>query len=205
MGPSAWSRLPPEGCKTWKFAESNFLPELSVERLWSHSGFIHSISNCGSEIRDKGLTAYNTGRDLPGWTTPVFVAYNLFTLRADHVDYDAQTRTLQATGNVVIVNAGGETQRVDFPRTFKIEQTGQSFTPLPDYAENRLRSDFRWARLKTPSLAHFRMPDQVHRIANQFGGSSSGDQYPAAGTSCRGDCVRGQAPSPCWSCDGGCA
>jgi hypothetical protein len=63
---------------------------------------------------------YNTGRDLPGWTTPVFVAYNLFTLQADHVAYNLETRTLQATGNVVVVSAGGETQKAG-SLTFKIE------------------------------------------------------------------------------------
>jgi hypothetical protein len=76
---------------------------------------------------DKGF-AYNIGRDWPGWTTPVFVAYNLFTLRADHVIYNMQTRILHATGNVVNVNAGGETQRAD-SITFKIED-GQA-SPLP--------------------------------------------------------------------------
>ncbi len=64
----------------------------------------------------------------PGLGTQVFAAYNLFTLRADHVIYDVQTRTLQATGKVVATNADGETQRAD-SMTFKIEN-GQA-TPLP--------------------------------------------------------------------------
>jgi hypothetical protein len=33
---------------------------------------------------------------------PVFVAYNLFSLRADKVIYDAKSRTIRATGNVVV-------------------------------------------------------------------------------------------------------
>jgi hypothetical protein len=68
---------------------------------------------------DKGFV-YNTDRDWRGWTTPVFVAYNLFTLRANSVIYDLRTGTLQATGDVVVVNADGETQRGD-SMTFRIE------------------------------------------------------------------------------------
>jgi hypothetical protein len=71
---------------------------------------------------------YNTGRDLPGWTTPVFVAYNLFTLRADHVVFNLEASTLQATGNVVTANPDGETQRAA-SMTFRIEN-GHA-TPLP--------------------------------------------------------------------------
>jgi hypothetical protein len=59
---------------------------------------------------------------------PVFVAYNLFTLRADKVVYDAQGRTLEATGNVVADSAEGSTQRADSMK-FRIEN-GQA-TPLP--------------------------------------------------------------------------
>jgi len=58
----------------------------------------------------------------------VFVAYNLFTLRADDVVYDVRSRTLEATGNVVSVNADGVARRAD-STTFKIEN-GQ-VTPLP--------------------------------------------------------------------------
>jgi len=53
---------------------------------------------------------YNTGKDWPSWKTPVFLAYNLFTLRADHVVYDAQSRTLRAMGIVVAVAARGITR-----------------------------------------------------------------------------------------------
>jgi len=55
--------------------------------------------------------AYNTRNVLPN--LPVFAAYNLFTLRADHVVYDVKRRTLQATGNVVTVDADGATRRAD--------------------------------------------------------------------------------------------
>jgi len=37
-----------------------------------------------------------------GFRNPVFVAFNLFTLTADHVSYDMNSRTLLATGNVTI-------------------------------------------------------------------------------------------------------
>ena len=50
----------------------------------------------------------------------LFVAYNLFTLQADHVVYNEQGRTLEATGNVVATNADGATHHAD-SMTFKIE------------------------------------------------------------------------------------
>jgi hypothetical protein len=42
---------------------------------------------------------------------PVFVAYNLFTLRADYVVYDEKSRTLEANGNVIFEAADGIVQR----------------------------------------------------------------------------------------------
>jgi hypothetical protein len=56
----------------------------------------------------------------PSSSETVFVAYNLFTLRAEHVVYDMQARTLQATGNVVMTNAYGVSRYADSLR-FKIE------------------------------------------------------------------------------------
>lgn len=56
---------------------------------------------------------------------PVFVAYNLFTLRADHVTYDVQAKILRASGRVVTTNSDGATQRAD-SMAFKIEN-GQAF------------------------------------------------------------------------------
>lgn len=75
---------------------------------------------------DRGYT-YNTGAHLPGSQSPVFVAYNLFTVQADHVLYDVQGRTLEATGNVVATSADGATKRAD-SMAFKIEN-GEA-TPL---------------------------------------------------------------------------
>jgi hypothetical protein len=55
-----------------------------------------------------------------GLQNPVVVAYNLFTLRADEVIYDVRSRTLRATGDVVVEGVDGTTQRGD-SMTFKIE------------------------------------------------------------------------------------
>jgi hypothetical protein len=59
---------------------------------------------------------------------PVFVAYNLFTLRAKRVVYDVQSRTLEATGNVVAAKADGATEHAD-SMTFRIEN-GEAI-PIP--------------------------------------------------------------------------
>lgn len=69
---------------------------------------------------------YNTRNVLPN--LPVFVAYNLFTLRAEHVIYDVQSKTLQATGNVVFSNSDGATQHAE-SMTLTIED-GQA-SPVP--------------------------------------------------------------------------
>jgi hypothetical protein len=82
---------------------------------------------------NRGYT-YNTGAHLPGSQSPVFVAYNLFTLRADHVIYDGRGQTLWAKGNVVVVQADGATQRAD-SMTFRIEN-GQA-SPLPSESVNQ--------------------------------------------------------------------
>jgi len=63
---------------------------------------------------------YRSGRNPPTLGTPVFVAYNLFTLRADHVTYDEMNRTLHANGKVVVINEKGESQRAD-SMSFRIE------------------------------------------------------------------------------------
>ena len=63
---------------------------------------------------------------------PVLVEYNLFTLHADHVTYDAQRRILTATGRVVAANESGVEELSD-SLTFKIEE-GQAL-PLPAQPE----------------------------------------------------------------------
>ncbi len=56
-------------------------------------------------------------RTVAGNTTsyagPVFVAYNLLSLRADRVTYDSKSKSLQASGHVVAVNEPGTVQRAD--------------------------------------------------------------------------------------------
>jgi hypothetical protein len=60
-------------------------------------------------------------RKLPdGKETLVFVAYNLFTLRAERVVYDAQHRILKATGNVIVMPEQGTTHRAD-SMSFRME------------------------------------------------------------------------------------
>jgi len=51
---------------------------------------------------------------------PVSVAYNLFSLAANKVVYDANNATIEASGNVVVSNASGVTRRTQ-SITFKIE------------------------------------------------------------------------------------
>jgi len=53
------------------------------------------------------------GDNSPPYKNPVFVAYNLFSLQADKVKYDAHSRTLEASGNVVVMNESGVTQRAE--------------------------------------------------------------------------------------------
>jgi len=80
-----------------------------------------------SRQRTDRETVYRS-RISQGFKTPVLVAYNLFTLQADEVVYDVQSRILRATGNVVATNADGIARGAD-SMTFKIEN-GQA-TPLP--------------------------------------------------------------------------
>jgi hypothetical protein len=68
---------------------------------------------------DEGIS-YNARAVWPGIQTPVFVAWNLLTIRADHVVLNVEARNLRATGDVVIVNGVGNAQRAD-SITFKIE------------------------------------------------------------------------------------
>lgn len=56
----------------------------------------------------------------PGLDTPVFVAYNLFTLRADQVTYDVKARIVRAVGHVVVANPDGTTLRAE-SIAFRIE------------------------------------------------------------------------------------
>ena len=68
---------------------------------------------------------YNTGREMPGFQTQVFVAYNLLTLRADHVDYNVQDRMLKATGNVIVNRTDGTKNTAD-SMSFKLTANGEA-------------------------------------------------------------------------------
>lgn len=76
---------------------------------------------------ENGKTYTYSGDTYPPYNNPVFVAYNLFSLQADKVIYDLKNRTIKATGNVVVEDGSGATQRAD-SMTLKIEY-GQA-TPL---------------------------------------------------------------------------
>ena len=67
------------------------------------------------------------GQMLPNYRTPVFVAYDLFTLEADEVSYDLQKHTIVAKGDVVISGGSGNSKPTASLR-FKIKD-GQ-VTPL---------------------------------------------------------------------------
>jgi hypothetical protein len=67
-----------------------------------------------------GSTYSYMGEKTLEYEAPVFAVYNLFSLQADKVTYDVETRTIEASGNVVAVNALGTSQRVD-STVFKIE------------------------------------------------------------------------------------
>jgi lipopolysaccharide assembly outer membrane protein LptD (OstA) len=51
---------------------------------------------------------------------PVFVAYDLFSLQADHVSFNAKQRKIEASGDVVVTNESGETRHAD-SMAFKVE------------------------------------------------------------------------------------
>lgn len=70
--------------------------------------YVHYVSR--SQIEH---TYTYAGLNYSPYKNPVFVAYNLFSLQADKVEYDAQSRTLAANGNVVVMNESGVTHRAE--------------------------------------------------------------------------------------------
>lgn len=66
-----------------------------------------------------GNRYFYTGEKGPN-DDPVFVAYNLFSLRADEVIYEAKSRTITASGNVVAIDESGMAERAN-SMTFRIE------------------------------------------------------------------------------------
>jgi hypothetical protein len=68
---------------------------------------------------NNGGYAYSSHR-LGPTSTPVFVAYNLFSLQAKEVTYDPQDGVLAAQGDVVVADASGKEQRFESAR-FRME------------------------------------------------------------------------------------
>jgi hypothetical protein len=66
----------------------------------------------GSREAD-GRTYRYIGETRP-YETPVFVAYNLFSLRADKVSYDEKSRIVEASGNVIVDDESGRSRRADY-------------------------------------------------------------------------------------------
>ena len=91
------------------------------------SGYVYSAGVDFSVLPEPSYV-YRSGHAPPTLGPPVFVAYNLFTLRADHVTYDEKNQTLHANGKVVAANEKGETQRSE-SMTYRVEN-GEA-TPLP--------------------------------------------------------------------------
>jgi hypothetical protein len=91
------------------------------------TGYVYSAPVDFSVIPEPSYV-YRSGRNPPTLGSPVFVAYNLFTLRAEHVTYDEKGQTIHASGKVVVVNEKGEKRRAD-SMTFRVEN-GEA-TPLP--------------------------------------------------------------------------
>lgn len=86
-----------DGCGGWKL-----FPVPSQDGV----PFQLLIDYPGRQRTDRGSVYIS--RTLQDFKTPVFMAYNLFTLHADQVTYDEKTRTLHARGNVVAFNENGE-------------------------------------------------------------------------------------------------
>jgi hypothetical protein len=69
---------------------------------------------------EQGSPEYSSEEVPQGHEVPVFLAYNLFTLRAQKVVYDTRLQTLTATGDVVAERSDGTTMRGNSAR-FRIE------------------------------------------------------------------------------------
>ena len=64
----------------------------------------------GNRTAVNGSYAYTSQKLL---APQVFVAYNLFSLLADNVVYDAAHRTLEASGHVVVIRETAAAERAD--------------------------------------------------------------------------------------------
>jgi hypothetical protein len=73
----------------------------------------------GSRKTIREIHSY-TGEKTSQYQAPVFLTYNLFSLQAYELTFDAKNRTIMAHGNVVAVDESGSTKRA-YIMSFKIE------------------------------------------------------------------------------------
>jgi hypothetical protein len=123
------ARIPPRGAAFNR--EYGVMPQRreGASNITYHDGDIFSIpSDDGTPFRlyigyvKRVRTDYSydyAGDDDPPYDDPVFVAYNLFSLRANAVLYDMESRRLEAHGNVVVEDESGKRSAVAM--SFKIE------------------------------------------------------------------------------------
>jgi hypothetical protein len=93
---------------------SAFRGEESFPAGWKHCPkaevrirYEHRVQNA------QKIVSYRGEDDAPDWD-PVFVAYNLFSLSAHQVTYDAKKRVIRARGNVTTIDESGARQKAEF-------------------------------------------------------------------------------------------
>jgi Carboxypeptidase regulatory-like domain len=111
----------------WKAAKKEFCLREDSFPIPSSDGMPYQVLIRYVKHNASGDTYSYKGEKTPN-DDPVFVAYNLFSLRAEKVVYDAKDRTLRATGNVVAADKSGITQRADY-MAFRVENG--SAVPIP--------------------------------------------------------------------------
>ncbi len=116
--PDEWAAAQQESC-----LQEDFIPvpyQGSPFRLYVRYGNRTATGNVSSYA----------GENANQHAMSVFVTYNLFTMQADRVIYNSKAGTLEATGNIVVVNEPGTIQRAD-ALTFKIKNGEATRTPRP--------------------------------------------------------------------------
>jgi hypothetical protein len=102
-----------------KAAEKEFCLREDFFSIPSSDGVAFQVWIRYVKHNESGDTYVYTGEKTPN-DDPVFVAYNLLSLRADKVIYDSKSKTIRATGNIVVTNESGLIPRADSV-AFKIE------------------------------------------------------------------------------------